>query len=224
MKRLKTGRAGLLIGFLAALVAAGFGGVPVVKADAISDAATQRANNYALDPPLGIAGAAPLVMINLSRDHQLFYKAYNDFTDLDGDGTLDTTYRNDLSYAGYFDSKKCYTYASSDGFFTPKGALRTDGYCTTSWSGNFLNWISMTRMDEVRKILYGGLRSTDDSNKTILERAQLPADAHSYAKFYNGSDIAKDTRCLRLSSEAAPSSTTTKESKSSCSCSSPSRS
>jgi type IV pilus assembly protein PilY1 len=203
MKRLKTGRAGLLIGFLAAVVAAGFGGVPVVKADAISDAATQRANNYALDPPLGIAGAAPLVMINLSRDHQLFYKAYNDFTDLDGDSTLDTTYRNDLSYAGYFDSKKCYTYASSDGFFTPKGALGTDGYCTTSWSGNFLNWISMTRMDEVRKILYGGLRSTDDSNKTILERAQLPADAHSYAKFYNGSDIAKLTPYTATTAAAA---------------------
>lgn len=164
----------------------------MVAASAVfASAITGVAATYANSPPLGIAGAAPLVMLNLSRDHQLFYKAYNDFSDLDGDGVLDTTYRNSLVYAGYFDSAKCYDYSSS-GYFTPKGALDSTGYCSSSWSGNFLNWVSMTRMDEVRKILYGGLRSQDDTT-TLLERAYLPPDAHSFAKFYNGSDIAKLT-------------------------------
>jgi len=52
-----------------------------------------------------------------------------------------------------------------------------------------LNWATMTRMDVVRKMLYGGLRSTDTSILTVLERHYLPTDAHAFAKFYNGSDI-----------------------------------
>ena len=38
----------------------------------------------------------------------------------------------------------------------------------------------MTRMDIVRKILYGGKRSTDTATDTVLERAHLPIDAHSF--------------------------------------------
>jgi len=51
----------------------------------------------------------------------------------------------------------------------------------------------MTRMDIVRSIFYGGSRSTDTGTKTVLERAHLPMDAHSFAKYYNGSDIAQLT-------------------------------
>lgn len=183
-------RSGLLAGVFASIVGTLFAGVPEVHATSISPS-NQQAGAYAVDPPLGVAGAAPLVMLNLSRDHQLFYKAYNDFTDLDNDGVVDTTYKNSVTYAGYFDSTKCYAYDSTNGYFVPKAVTKTH-YCTSQWSGNFLNWASMTRMDEVRQILYGGLRSTDDasaSGKTILERANLPMDAHSFAKFYNGSDI-----------------------------------
>ena len=44
----------------------------------------------------------------------------------------------------------------------------------------------MTRMDLVRKVLYGGKRSVDTTSKTVLERASLPNDAHSFAKYYAG--------------------------------------
>jgi type IV pilus assembly protein PilY1 len=182
----------LLFGALAALVVTASAVSPVTKATAISSSA-QQAAAYAIDPPLGIAGAAPLVMLNLSRDHQLFYKAYNDFTDINGDGTIDTTYNNSFTYAGYFDSTKCYDYSTSSKYFIPSKLMGTDGYCTKQWSGNFLNWATMSRMDEVRKILYGGLRQTDTASLTVLERAYLPTDAHSFAKFYNGTDIAKLT-------------------------------
>ncbi|UPG88886.1 hypothetical protein L2Y96_15960 [Luteibacter aegosomaticola] len=183
-------RSGLFAGAFAAIVGTLFAGVPEAHATSISPT-NQQAGAYAVDPPLGVAGAAPLVMLNLSRDHQLFYKAYNDFTDLDNDQVIDTTYKNSVNYAGYFDNTKCYTYSATDGYFSPS-ALATGHYCTSAWSGNFLNWVSMTRMDEVRQILYGGYRSTDDASstgKTILERAHLPMDAHSFAKYYNGSDI-----------------------------------
>ena len=134
----------------------------------------------------------PLVMLNMSNDHQLFFKAYDDYSDLTGNGTADTTFVLDHDYYGYFDSDKCYTYA--DGMFSPSRLVDENRYCnyesgTSEWSGNFLNWATMTRIDTVRKILYGGYRSTDTASKTVLERSFLPHDAHSFAKFYNGSDI-----------------------------------
>ncbi|WP_406828936.1 pilus assembly protein [Microbulbifer sp. ARAS458-1] len=135
----------------------------------------------------------PIVMLNMSNDHQLYFKAYDDYTDLDKDGVADTTYMNDYEYYGYFDSNKCYNYES--GRFVPK-AVTANYYCDSvdgQWSGNFLNWATMTRMDAVRKILYGGYRSTDSSGSTVLERAYLPHDAHSFAKYYNGADINKLT-------------------------------
>lgn len=134
----------------------------------------------------------PMVMIDLSKDHTLHQKAYNDYSDLDGDGTLDITYTNSIDYAGYFDSYKCYSYDSTTiKGFVPQ-SVTTTKYCDgKTWSGNFLNWATMSRIDEVRKILYGGSRADDTSTRTVLQRAFLTMDAHSWAKYYNGSDVSK---------------------------------
>lgn len=137
------------------------------------------------------APVAPIVMLNMSKDHQLFYKAYDDYSDVNKDGVLDTTYSHDIEYYGYFDTQKCYVY--SGGRYEP--AISTaDKYCnsgttTGQWAGNFLNWATMTRIDAVRKILYGGLRYTDSATETVLQRALLPNDAHSFAKYYRGDDL-----------------------------------
>jgi type IV pilus assembly protein PilY1 len=148
--------------------------------------------------PLFLTGSAqPLVMLDISKDQQLYKKAYNDYSDLDGDGQLDTTYKDSISYYGYFDPYKCYSYDTTNLRFAPQSIISstTNHYCPTStyWSGNFLNWSTMTRMDAVRKLLYGGKRSTDTADSTVLERVYLPTDAHSFAKYYNGSDIAQLT-------------------------------
>lgn len=132
----------------------------------------------------------PVMMLNMSNDHQLFYKAYDDYSDVDGDGHADTTYKNSIPYYGYFNNKQCYKYSS--GVFVSTGAIGEEG-CSNEWSGNFLNWATMTRMDTVRKILYGGKRWVDTPTRTVLERAFLPQDAHSFAKYYNGSDLSKLT-------------------------------
>jgi type IV pilus assembly protein PilY1 len=152
----------------------------------------------AQEPLFLTAPVKPLMMLNMSNDHQLYFKLYDDYTDLDGDGQPETTYTHTYDYYGYFDSDKCYVYSTTDARFNPASATGTTGYCntggaTSQWSGNFLNWATMTRIDAVRKILYGGYRSTDDASLTILERAFLPHDAHAFAKFYNGSDISKLT-------------------------------
>jgi|WetSurMetagenome_2_1015567.scaffolds.fasta_scaffold00013_93 type IV pilus assembly protein PilY1 len=143
-------------------------------------------NDYCITPPFLQATIPPLVMLVMSKDHKDFYKAYDDYSDLDGDGLLDTTYKHSITYYGYFDSTKCYSY--SGGVFTPQtldtantGAPAT---CSGQWSGNFLNWATMSRIDTLRKVLYGGTRSTDSTTSTILERSFLPQDSHSWVKVY----------------------------------------
>ena len=152
----------------------------------------------AQDPLFLTQPVRPIMMLNMSNDHQLFFKLYDDYSDLDGDGTPDTGYNHDYDYFGYFDSQKCYVYDDSDDRFEPNSWVSANGFCNTGgesdeWSGNFLNWASMTRMDAVRKILYGGKREVDTASDTVLERAMLPHDAHSFAKYYNGPDMAKLT-------------------------------
>lgn len=139
--------------------------------------------------PLFLTQAAkPIVMLNVSNDHQLYFKAFDDYSDLDGDGIPETTYKHSFNYYGYFDSYKCYNYSTSSNRFEPASITATK-YCSGNWSGNFLNWASMARIDTIRKILYGGLRWIDSSSDTVLERTYLPNDAHSFAKFYNGTDL-----------------------------------
>ncbi|MBP8645924.1 MAG: hypothetical protein KBH99_07380, partial [Syntrophobacteraceae bacterium] len=109
-------------------------------------------------PPFVAASAPPLVMLVMERDHRLYYEAYNDASDLDEDGMLDVGYKHSIDYFGYFDSYKCYTYTTTG---TPRfvpSRVTANKYCggTGEWSGNFLNWLSMSRMDVLRKVLYGG--------------------------------------------------------------------
>ena len=148
---------------------------------------------------------APMMMLNMSKDHQLFFKAYNEFSDLDDDGVVETQYKHSYKYYGYFDNQRCYTYNTTSHRFVPVSKVDAAGYCTSAtvennWNGNFMNWGTMARMDVVRRILYGGFRAVDTTTAatpsvatTVLERAHLPSDAHAFAKYYYGTDINKLT-------------------------------
>ncbi|WP_040307293.1 hypothetical protein, partial [Agarivorans albus] len=183
-----------------------------------------QANNLNLaSQPLYVSNnIAPMVMLVMGRDHTLYYEAYNDASDIDGDGTLDTTYKpNKINYEGYFNSNRCYSYNDSK-IFVPEQLVNNpgiaDGDADTlahktcsgvgEWSGDFLNYLTMSRMDILRKVLYGGYRQTDSASfeadgetinsETILERVFIPQDAHSWGKMYssvddNGFDITNYT-------------------------------
>lgn len=149
--------------------------------------------------PLFIASTEPRIMLVSSRDHQLSIKAYTDYSDIDSNGTLDITYNDSISYYGYFDSNKCYNYSSSR--FEPAGNVLgfsptdppSNHHCSGQWSGNFMNWATMTRMDVMRKAFYGGYRSTDTTGAsavTVLERHFLPVDVHAFVKVFNPNDNA----------------------------------
>ena len=141
------------------------------------------------------SGAKPMMMLATSKDHTLFGPIYTDFEDIDEDGVLDTDFKPAFKYYGYFDATKCYSYSTSDGRFNPAaiatiaGGRYTCSSASSHWSGNFLNWASTTRLDVVRKMLYGGKRSTDTGSLTVLERTRLNYDAHSFTKYYKGTDI-----------------------------------
>ncbi|MBF0566147.1 MAG: hypothetical protein HQK89_12990 [Nitrospirae bacterium] len=140
-------------------------------------------------PPFMAANVPPLLMLVMSKDHKNNYKAYNDYSDIDEDGTIDLQYKQSIRYYGYFDPDKCYSYSANT--FAPSSVSSTSpATCSGQWSGNFLNWVTMSRMDVLRKVLYGGYRSTDTASSTILERQFLPQDAHSWVKVYTpgGSD------------------------------------
>jgi type IV pilus assembly protein PilY1 len=132
-----------------------------------------------------------MVMLTMARDHRLYYEAYNDASDINEDGILDTRYNPDIDYYGYFDSHKYYEYSSTNERFEPRG-LASDKKAPSGnyWSGDFLNYVSMTRMDCLRKVLYGGFRYRDTATETVLERAYIPQDAHSFGKEYDS--IARD--------------------------------
>jgi type IV pilus assembly protein PilY1 len=173
---------------------------------ALSVASGLLAYNECVAPPFVTGSAPPLVMLVLERDNRLYYQAYNDATDLDGDGQMDIGYKDSINYAGYFDWDKCYTYDSSgQPKFVPSrlapnahAASSPNHYCNQSpqsgeWSGNFLNWLSMARIDVIKRVLYGGHRSTDSSSQTVLEADYIPQDSHSWGKEYAGSDSAQLT-------------------------------
>jgi type IV pilus assembly protein PilY1 len=81
------------------------------------------------------------------------------------------------TYLGYFDSTKCYTYSGSGatGVFGVSGPA-TNHECSDAFSGNFMNWASMSAIDEFRYVMTGGNRASESgaNNGTVLMRAYLP--------------------------------------------------
>jgi type IV pilus assembly protein PilY1 len=137
------------------------------------------------DVPLFLNSAVPpLNMIVLGRDHKLYYEAYNDASDLNGDGVLDVKYKPEIDYFGYFDSFKCYAHDGARFNPTRTTANKRCTVVDSEWSGDFLNYLTTARIDALRKVFYGGYRSTDTGSLTVLERSHIPQDAHSWGKEY----------------------------------------
>ncbi len=87
-------------------------------------------------------------------------------------------YNSSKEYQGYFNPRKCYSYSTSRYFeiataVTASSLHECDG---STFSGNFMNWASMSTIDLLRYGLTGGDRTTDTESETILQRAYLPAD------------------------------------------------
>ena len=95
-----------------------------------------------------------------------------------------TSYDYTFPYLGYFDSGKCYDYDAGKQWFTPTSvAVSATGSCADGtrfahWSGNMLNWATMTALDEFRQSLTGGNRSVDTTSTTVLLRSNLNGQSY----------------------------------------------
>ncbi|NDP64266.1 PilC/PilY family type IV pilus protein [Polaromonas sp.] len=85
-----------------------------------------------------------------------------------------TGYTFATRYYGYFDNRKCYSYDTTNEVFKPvsKQVINT-GACPSSseWSGNLLNWLTMTNLDQFRSVMTGGTR---DNFSTMAKRNPNP--------------------------------------------------
>lgn len=138
------------------------------------------------DSPLFVDGSkTALVQLVVQRDNKLFFEAYPTYEDIDGDGELDIRYKpEDIDYYGYFESNFCYTHNGSYFRATSFGVNKKCVADPNSWSGDLLNYVTMTRMDIMLRALYGGKRIIDTPSQTVLRRAFVPWENHTWGIEY----------------------------------------
>ncbi len=144
----------------------------------LSVAATSA--DYVSVPPFLEKGADANVLLDLSIETPMQGAAYNDQPDAstgcsgrvwDSSDDIGICYSPTQEYLGIFDSSKCYSYSSNR--FNPVGSTNASYECSGQWSGNFLNWATMTAIDEFRWALTGGNRVVDSTSVTVIQRANM---------------------------------------------------
>ncbi|MDO4226300.1 pilus assembly protein [Neisseria sp.] len=150
------------------------------------------ATTFEQSPMLGIGSSyPPNVLLGLSVEFPTAGAAYQKKgvgITIDNHMVLtDEAFRNN-TYLGYFDPDKCYSYNTGGGYFTPTRLAPANRYCTGEFSGNALNWMTMTTIDIFRQVMTGGNRALglettpqayqngDAVGKTILRRAFVNRD------------------------------------------------
>jgi type IV pilus assembly protein PilY1 len=81
-------------------------------------------------------------------------------------------------YYGYFDPDSRYSYSSSIFKRDPAG----------DWSGNFLNWLTMRRIDVARKVLMGGLANPRTYSGTQKLNGENSPSVRNYRRWYDGTN------------------------------------
>lgn len=161
----------------------------VLVAAAMLWALVARAAAPQLDVPdgqLGLPGSrvAPNLLLHLSLTGADAGAAYRD------------AYSEDTEYGGYFNPRMCYSYpyktkagvkqpdlGDQSGYFSPTKMADARRQCGgDSFSGNLMNWASMSRLDLLRVALTGGDRIIDDEDLTVLQRAWLPEEAGHFPR------------------------------------------
>ncbi len=125
---------------------------------------------YALHSPAGTLAQAPLTLQSPVPPNVLFSLSVEFPTAITAAYQGANNYSESETYLGLFDPAKCYSYSSANAYFSPAAAASNHA-CSGYWSGNFLNWATMTGLDEFRFAMTGGNRYIDTATLTVLERA-----------------------------------------------------
>ena len=137
------------------------------------------------DVPLYLLSRAdPNVLLNMSVETPMGGAAYTDNVGVPaacagrvsiGGHSVGACYYPSYEYIGYFNPRKCYAYASTQFNPTSNAAGLPNHTCSGEWSGNFLNWMSMTAIDMFIMTMTGGNRIVDTagaSGETVVRRAR----------------------------------------------------
>lgn len=138
---------------------AGMAGILVMVGVVVGQSAPPAIPLVALSSePLYARGAKikPTLTLALSVEYPTVGAAYVNGTDRNDD----TTYSPGTEYVGYFDPNGCYTYTDASKHFTRAGTA-AGHTCTDKFSGNFMNWATMSAIDIPRLGLTGGDRVVD---------------------------------------------------------------
>lgn len=133
-------------------------------------------NDYCVVPPYVVQNIQPNVMLVVDTSGSMFNFAYTDGfqTTITSDdhsctsadpctGYLDPMATdNNYTYYGYFDPDSWYTYNTSGSKFVFSRLKSAGAKSSTEWDGNFLNWVTMRRIDVLRKVLTGGKKGTGE--------------------------------------------------------------
>lgn len=166
--------------------------------------------DYCQVPPYVVQNVAPNVMIVLDNSGSMFNFAY---VDPGADNLIDTaddnmcrvsgtpctgfTFRGTYptyKYYGYFNPDYWYTYSSNR--FVPSAPKIGSGLSgaraklSTEWDGNFLNWLTMRRVDIIRKVMTGGAKTSGEGSgydRLIGEIADCD-DRGKYKRINNAQD------------------------------------
>ncbi|MBW1912335.1 MAG: hypothetical protein JRI43_04040, partial [Deltaproteobacteria bacterium] len=107
----------------------------------------------------------PSILVILDNSASMNEKAYA------------AAYDHNTKYYGYFEPHKKYTYSSNVFYRDENG----------DWDGNFLNWVSMRRVDVVRKVLMGGLATARSGGGNQTNIGESPT-GYSYTQYYGQID------------------------------------
>jgi type IV pilus assembly protein PilY1 len=141
--------------------------------------------DYCQVPPYVIQNVPPNVMIILDTSRSMLYFAYRDDMGTP-DNVLDDNFCTNssdpcanfdpaITYYGYFDTGTWYTYSNNR--FLPRALKSAGAKQASDWDGNFLNWLTMRRIDVVRKVLTGGRAVSGEGSGFSRLRGEAPGDA-----------------------------------------------
>lgn len=100
--------------------------------------------NYCLQPPFTARVLKPNVLILMDNSGSM------------GEKAIVSAWAPATTWYGYFDSTRWYAYNTGTSRFEDAGDKATVTKQLTFWDGNFLNWMTMRRIDIVKKVLIGG--------------------------------------------------------------------
>lgn len=197
--------------------------------------------DYCVVPPYVAQNVAPNIMIVLDNSGSMFNFAYSD-----GFNTTATADDNSCAasatpctgfatpgayptytFYGYFNPDYWYTYAANR--FLPSAPKTGSGLTgaraknANEWDGNFLNWLTMRRVDVIRKVMTGGAITGGEGagfDKLVGEVADN-AVRGIYKQIttienYVDSTLFSGTRCVVFSTGGAGTSSFTVKTTSSC--------